>query len=189
MCVAHYPSLTFSLTQQRSKAADQLACQAKCSLVISRNQWQRRHLLTLSALYSRTHSHLLVPICLTWLSCPHWEYLSCAMLYLALMSLHTLYTGCLSPPSSLVALTYPALQFLDSALEVFKPGNWIFVEESNTLTKTAHIFDCLPGVGVPIFPPQLLLLACDACYAIGYLIDHSGCESIWSYVKLYIQCR
>ena len=38
----------------------------------------------------------------------------------------------------------------------FKPGNWIFVEESNTLTKTAHIFDCLPGVWVPIFfLPQL----------------------------------
>lgn len=70
----------------------------------------------------------------------------------------------------------------------FKPGNWVFVEESNTLTKTAHIFDCLPGVGVPIFLPQLLPLACDICYAIGYLIDHSGCESIWSYVKLYIQC-
>lgn len=41
----------------------------------------------------------------------------------------------------------------------FEPRNWVFVQESSTLTQATHTVDCLPVAGEWISLPQLILWA------------------------------
>lgn len=72
--ILHYPllDLLYSLNKG-ARQFDQIACQAKCSLVTGSSRGAEGTSLNLSAQNSHPRSHLLLPICLTELSCPLWE--------------------------------------------------------------------------------------------------------------------
>lgn len=74
-----------------------------------------------------------------------------------------------SSPFSLVVLTYPALQFLDSALEgLSQETGFLFKREMHWHRKPTML--TLPGAGEQIFLPQLLLCPspCMLCYGIAH---------------------
>lgn len=66
-----------------------------------------------------------------------------------------------------------------------EPGNWVFVQEGNTLTQTTHTVDSLPGTGDCIFPSPVITVGKPmfaTLYDTSYLIGHMClmCQTLYA---------
>lgn len=186
VCVQHYPCLTWSVTQQRSKVVDQMACQANCCPVISSSKWQSGHHWICQ---HKITIHSLTSFCLAVLSCNLWEHFSCAM------PCCIRHSGLFTP--------FPLAAFLPFIVHItdlpciavswllwrFGARKRVFVQESNALTQTAHNVDYLPGTEKEIFLSQLLLWKSQSMLCMRKAHRSFRAQGTWSCFKLCKQCN
>ena len=114
--IRHCPRLTSSLARQRSKAVDQMPCQAKCCVLISSSQWQSYHQVCQQEIHiTLTSSCLSVRLeyCVS-LESPFHEL--CCIWHSCFFNLFPLANILPFFFLLLIELAYPALQFLHRAL-------------------------------------------------------------------------